>query len=158
MDIYLFLVSFLFSSSNCSNCLRFGQWMLFFPNFIVVQVQFSAFSPYPSLTPSPPHLPPISTPSPPPIIIHVSFIIVPTNPAPFSPKIPSPLRSSHSWPVLNLSVWLYFACLFVLLIRFLLRSTRLISVSSLILQWLIYNCTSAFIICWILSDAFSAAI
>ena len=32
----------------------------FSPNFI--QVQFSAFSPHPSLTPGPPHLPPISTP------------------------------------------------------------------------------------------------
>ena len=35
-----------------------------FLNFIVVQVHFSAFSPHPSLIPSPPHLPPIPTPFP----------------------------------------------------------------------------------------------
>ena len=41
---------------------RTNASIFFSPNFIVVQVQFSAFSPYPGLTPSPPHLPPISTP------------------------------------------------------------------------------------------------
>ena len=56
-------------------------------NFIVIQVQFSAFSLHPSLNPSPPHLLPVSTFTPPPIIVHVSFIIVPTNPSPFSPEM-----------------------------------------------------------------------
>ena len=49
-------------------CRRIG-FLFFFPDFIVIQVQFSAFSPHPSLTPSPPHLPPVSTPLPyPPLL------------------------------------------------------------------------------------------
>ena len=36
--------------------------LLFFPNFLVVQVEFSAFSPHHSLIPSAPHLCPIFTP------------------------------------------------------------------------------------------------
>ena len=78
----------------------------FFPsNFIFVQVQFSAFSPHPRLTPSPPHIAPVSTPTP--VIVQVSFIIFPTNPSPFSPEIPSPLPSGHCWPFLNFSVFGY---------------------------------------------------
>ena len=52
---------------------------------IVVQVQFSAFPPQLSPPPSP-----ISTPL---VIVHMSFIIVPVNPSPFSPLSPplSPL-------------------------------------------------------------------
>ena len=80
----------------------------FFPsNFIVVQVQFSAFplAPQPTPQPSPPpshfHSPPRS------IIVHVSFIIAPTNPLPFPPEIPSLLLSSHCQPFLNLSIFGY---------------------------------------------------
>ena len=72
-----------------------------FKNFIVVQVQFSAFFPNPSPNPSPPHLPPVSTPL---IIVHVSFIIVPTNPSPFSPETPSS-------PLWSLSASSQFQCL-----------------------------------------------
>ena len=62
-------------------------------NFIVIQLQFSAFSPHPRLIPRPLHLPPISTTPPHPVIVHVSFIIVPTNPSPFPLNFPplSPL-------------------------------------------------------------------
>ena len=52
------------------------------------------------------HLPPIST-VPSPAIVHVSFIIVPTNPSPFSPVIPSPVPSGHCQSVLNFSVFGY---------------------------------------------------
>ena len=52
--------------------------------FIVLQVQFSAFSP----NPNPPHLPSLFPP--PFVIVHVSFIIVPVNPFPYNP-LPSPL-------------------------------------------------------------------
>ena len=75
-----------------------------FSNFIV-QVQFSAFSLHPSPTPAFPTSLPF--PPPPPIIVHVSFIIVPTNPSPFSPEIPSPLPSGHCWPFLSFSVFGY---------------------------------------------------
>ena len=79
--------------------------LLFFPsNFIVVQVQFSAFSPHPSLIPSPPHLHSVSTPC---IIVYVSFITVPTNLSPFSPEIPSTPPSGYCWPFLNFSVFGY---------------------------------------------------
>ena len=70
-------------------------------NFIVIQLQFSAFSPHPRLIPRPLHLPPISTTPPHPVIVHVSFIIVPTNPSSFSPEIPSPLPSGHCQPFLK---------------------------------------------------------
>ena len=79
--------------------------MILYFIFIVVQVHFSAFSPTPAQNPSPPHLPPISTF--PPIIIHVSFIIVPANNLPFPPEISSPLPSGHCQPVLNFSVFGY---------------------------------------------------
>ena len=68
---------------------------------------------------------PLPLPHGPPLIlrpfgfVHVSFIHVPWQPLPFSPIIPLPT------PLWLLSVcslfqclWLYFACLFVLLIRF----------------------------------------
>ena len=59
-------------------------------------------------TPAQPLALPTSLPlSSPPLIVHVSFIIVPTNPSPFSPEIPSPLPSGHCQPVLNFSVFGY---------------------------------------------------
>ena len=71
--------------------------------FIVVQVQFSAFSPTPPRHPSHPHLPP---PFPPPLVtVHVSFIIVPVNPSPFSSIIPSRFPFDHCQPVLNFNVF-----------------------------------------------------
>ena len=78
--------------------------------FIVVQVQFSAFSP------TSPHLAlPTSLLLPPPlIIVHAPFRIVPAKPSPFSPEIPSPLPSGHCQPVLNVNIFGYIllACLF----------------------------------------------
>ena len=79
----------------------------------MVQVQFSGFPPTLSHHPSPSHLPPLFPP--PLVIVHVSFIIVPANPSPFSPVIPSPLLSHHfQQPVLNFSVFGYIllACSF----------------------------------------------
>ena len=61
-----------------------------------------------------PSSPPSCFDPPAPIIVNVSFIIVPTNPSPFSPEIPSSLPSGHCWPFLNFSVFGYIllACLF----------------------------------------------
>ena len=91
---------------------------VFFSNFIVVQVQFSAFSPQPSLTPSPPHHPPISTPHYCPCVLsncsYKHFTLVPWK------SLPSPLWSLSACSQFQ-CLWLYFACLFVLLIRFLLK-------------------------------------
>ena len=67
-----------------------------------------SFLPFPPTPPhhfSPPYLPPPF--SPPLVIVHMSFIIVPVNPSPFSPIIPSPLPSGHCQPVLNFSVFGY---------------------------------------------------
>ena len=71
--------------------------VLFFQ--IVVQVQFS-FYPH-SFTPPQFSLPPspISTPL---VVVHVSFVIVPVIPSPFSP-----LPSDHCQPVLNFNVFAY---------------------------------------------------
>ena len=89
--------------------------------FIVVQVQFSAFSPHSSST---------LQPSPPPSRFHPTFnclcvlyncsyklfTLFPWN------SLPSALWIlSACSPIVNQCLWLYFACLFVLLIRFLLK-------------------------------------
>ena len=88
--------------------------------FILILLFKYSFLPFPPPQPNPQPFPPPSHFHP-SVIVHTSFIIVPTNPSAFSPEIPSPLPSGHCQPVLNFSVWLYFACLFVLLIRFLLK-------------------------------------
>ena len=92
---------------------------MYFFFFIVVQVQFSAFSLHPSPTlqpsPQPSHFHPTR------LIVHVSFIIVPTNPSPCSPAIPSTLPYGHCQPVLNFSVFGY-VYLSVFLIMFLLKA------------------------------------
>ena len=91
--------------------LDYAQVLIFFKKylfifFIVVQVQFSAFSPHPSPTPQSSHLPSLFPP-PPTHYCPCSFIIVPPNPSSFSPEIPSPLSSGHCQPVLNVSVFGY---------------------------------------------------
>ena len=67
--------------------------------------------------PTPPHplALPASLPFPSPlVIVHMSFIIVPINPSPFSPIIPFPLPSDHCQPVLNFNVFGYtILCLLV---------------------------------------------
>ena len=104
----------------CTSTYVFFLSLLLFYFFIVVQVQFSAFSPHPSSTPSPPHLSPIST-----LLLHYCpcvlyncsykpFTLFPWN------SLPSPLRSLSAFSQFQ-CLWLYFACLFVLLIRFLLK-------------------------------------
>ena len=68
-----------------------------------------------SPSPSHPHLPPSILP-----FVHVSFILVPWWSLPFFPPvIPSALPSGCCQFVLLFQcLWLYFACLFILLIRF----------------------------------------
>ena len=65
--------------------------ILSFFKFFTVQVQLSAFPPdlYPH--PSHPHLPPLIPPAL--GFVHVSFIVAPENPSPFSPYylLPPPL-------------------------------------------------------------------
>ena len=107
-------------------------WRYTYIKLNVVQVQFSAFSPTCPHHPRLAHVPPLFPPTP-LVIVRVSFIIVPTNPSPFSPEIPSPLPSGHCQPVLNFSLsnerLKFSVCLFVqkfclfvcLLIRFLLN-------------------------------------
>ena len=57
---------------------------------------------------------------PPFVIVHMSFIIVPVNPSPFPLlSLPSPLWSLSACSQFQ-CLWLYSACLFILLIRFLL--------------------------------------
>ena len=109
-----------FENLNTFSCLGGDDNFLNTFDFIVVQVEFSAFSSHPSLPPqiSPP---PSPVSIPPLVIVHVSFIVVPVNPSHFPPIIPSPLPSGYCQIVLNFNDWLYLACLFVLLIRFLLR-------------------------------------
>ena len=84
-------------------------YLFIFTFFIVVQVQFSDFPPYPS----PPH-----QPSPPPylgstplVIVQMFFVIILANPSNFSPIIPSPPLSGHCQPVLNFSVLVIFCLL-----------------------------------------------
>ena len=92
------------------------------PNFIVIQVQFSAIFPYPSLIPSPPHLPPFSDPHPTPRCC--PCVLYKCSYKPFN-LFPWKSLLSLLWSLLAFSqfqcLWLYFACLFVLLIRFLLK-------------------------------------
>ena len=57
---------------------------LFNKNFIVIQLQLSAFSLHPS-TPPQPKPPPFFTSSPTLGFVHVSFIVVPVIPSPHSP-------------------------------------------------------------------------
>ena len=84
--------------------------ILFF--FLLVKYSFLPFLPTPGQHFSPPYFPPLFPP--PTVIVHVSFIIVPANPSPFSPEIPSLLPSGHCQPVLNFSVFAYIllVCLF----------------------------------------------
>ena len=66
------------------NKLWFLIIIYFLINFLKLLFKYSflPFPPTPAQSPTPPHLPPISTT---PVIVHVSFIIVPANPSPFSP-------------------------------------------------------------------------
>ena len=72
-------------------CVSLPFFIFIFSNFIVVQVQFSAFSPHPRLTPSTP------------VIVHVSFMIVPTNPSPCPLIVPLQQSFSNSSPSLPAS-------------------------------------------------------
>ena len=91
--------------------------------FIVVQEQLSPFSLNHALPP--PH--PLHHPSPPPTLqptpfgfVHVSFIHIPWWPFSLYPPLSlSPLLSGYcKFCSLFQFLWLYFACLFVSLIRF----------------------------------------
>ena len=68
-----------------------SKYLSSFLNFIVAQVQFSAFPPTP-LHPTPAI--PTSLPwfQPPLGFVHVPFIVVPENPSPFSPRYPLPFK------------------------------------------------------------------
>ena len=63
--------------------------LIFLNYFIVVHLQLSAFSPYPS-TPPQPNPPPSPASTLPLGFVHVSFIVVPENPSPHRP-FPTPL-------------------------------------------------------------------
>ena len=82
-----------------------------------------SFLPFPPALPTTAALPPPSRFHPHLVIVHVSFIIVPANPSPFSLII----LSRPLWLLSACSqyqcLWLYFACLFVSLIRFQLKVT-----------------------------------
>ena len=78
---------------------------LFFSNFIVVQVQFSASLPFP---PTPCYCPCVLC-----NCSYKPFTIFPWN------SLPSPLWSLSAFSQFQ-CLWLYFACFFVLLTRFLL--------------------------------------
>ena len=78
--------------------------LFFLTFFIVVQVQLCALSSHPSPPPQP-SPPPSAVSTPSHYTVHVSFIIVPANPSPFFPIIPSPLSSGHCQPVPNFSVF-----------------------------------------------------
>ena len=91
-------------------------YFIFKNNFcIVVQVQLSPFSPPPC---PPPSLPPTLKPTP-FGFVHGSFVHVPWWPFLFFPSHvpPSPLWSLSICSLFQ-CLWLYFACLLVLLIRF----------------------------------------
>ena len=53
-------------------------------NFIVVQLQLSAFSPHPAIPPQP-NPPPSPASTLPIAFVHVPFIVVPENPSPHYP-------------------------------------------------------------------------
>ena len=88
-QVNTYLFKKLFQNSTYSNSIFSPIRFLIFLNcilfslkkfFIVVQVQFSAFSPQPC--PPPQRSPPPSPITTPLGIVHVSFIIVPVNPSP----------------------------------------------------------------------------
>ena len=85
--------------SNTTQYVR-SPFLSFFNIFYCCSSTFSAFYPHPSPLPQPsPHPSPVSTPL---VVVHVSFVIVPVIPSPFSP-----LPSDHCQPVLNFNVFGY---------------------------------------------------
>ena len=97
------------------------RWSLLCKFFLLLfKYSFLPFLPSSPHHPRTPQLPPLFPPHL--IIVHVSFITVPANPSPFSPinPLPSPLWSLSACSQFQ-CLWLYFTCLFVLLIRFQLK-------------------------------------
>ena len=92
----------------------------FFP-LILLLFKYSSltFPLTPAYSPALPTSLPFPPPTPSPVIVHVSFIIVPTTLFPWNSLL-SPLWSLSAFSQFQ-CLWLYFACLFVLLIRFLLK-------------------------------------
>ena len=89
-------------------------FIIFKTFFIAVQVQFSVFSLHPSPPPSSVSTPPCYCPC---VLYNCSckpFTLFPYNP------LPSPVWSLSACSQFQ-CLWLYFACLFILLIRFLLK-------------------------------------
>ena len=89
----------------------FYDLTIYFLNYLIVQLQLSAFSPHHS--PRTPAKPSPSLASTLPLsFVHVSFIVVPENPSPFSPFIPSTLPSGYCQIVLNFndSGYILLAC------------------------------------------------
>ena len=93
---------------------------VFFKTFLLLlKYSFLPLQPTPQ-PPSLPHLPPLFPPTP-LVTVHVSFMIVPANFILFPHcPLPSPLWSLSACSQFQ-CLWLYSACLFVMLIRFLLK-------------------------------------
>ena len=111
---------YLFSKYSEIFLLIFIFYWVFFPffNFIVVQVQLSAFSPIPSLPllpPPPSILTPLALSMGPSYMfldnLSPSFLCYPPPPPLWFPSVCSVFQC----------LWFYFACLFVLLIKFHLK-------------------------------------
>ena len=77
---------------------------------LLFKYSFLPFPPTPPYQPSPPHLLPLFLP--PLIIDHMSFIIVPVNPSPFSPLSP-PFSPLVTVSLFSISVPLVILCLLV---------------------------------------------
>ena len=104
----------------------FMYLFLFCFNFIVVQVQFFAFPPLHSSLPQPPSL------DPNPVgFAHVSFIVVPENPSPFTHIIPSHL------PLVPVS--LFFISVFLVIFCLLTCFVDLVPLKGEIIQYLSFT-------------------
>ena len=115
-SFYAWFISFNILSFRLMCVVANGRISFYFFTFFLLLFKYS-FLPFPL---SPPHLPPLFPPPPfygPRILYNSSC--KPFTPFPYNP-LPSPLWSLSACSQFQ-CLWLYFACLFILLIRFLLK-------------------------------------